>query len=190
MGFILHVIRRAIILALCLAITVIGMSIILNSEEGHSGWPTLTEMKLFILPEKGADVSELQQLRARTLAEQNPSTNFEGFEMGEALGGGNNDTMLDVFRLKEIFGGDQAAEQSLPIGGSSGAGQSARDGLSICAHIIKDHLERAMQGSKQSMIVMAGVGFSVLLSLFMFLRFFRLMFRHPQKKQRIAEMGY
>ena len=36
MGFILHILRRALILAIGFAIMMIGMSIILNSEEGPS----------------------------------------------------------------------------------------------------------------------------------------------------------
>lgn len=190
MGFILHVIRRAIILALGFAIMVIGASIILNSEGGHSGWPTLSEIKMFISPEKTAEVSGLQKLRARTLAAQKPAPGMEDFEMGEALGGGYNYTILDVLRMDEIFGGDQDAAQPMQIGGSLGSGQYARDSLSVYLHVMKGHLQRAMQGDKQAMIVMGGVAFSVLLSLFMILRFFKLMIRYPKKKRRIAGQGY
>ena len=46
-----------------------------------------------------------------------------------------------------------------------------------------------MQGDKQSMVVTASLAFSVLLSLFMILRFFKLVVRYPQKKQRAADIG-
>lgn len=195
MGFIFHVIRRALILALILGITVIGASIVLNSEEGGSPWPTLSEMKQFFLSgekDETPQVSELQQLRERTLAEQNPSTSMGEFEMGEALGGGYNYGILDVFRMKEIFGGGQETSQPMQIGKSSQSGQTASylgDSLSIYVHMMKAHLERAMQGDKQSMIALAAVGFSILLTLFMVLRFFRLMLRPSLKKQRIGDMG-
>ncbi|WP_456388071.1 hypothetical protein [Profundibacter sp.] len=142
------------------------------------------------MPEKTAEVSGLQQLRARTLAAQKPSTGMDDFEMGEALGGGYNYTILDVLRMDEIFGGDQQAEQPMQIGGSLGSGQYARDSLSVYIHVMKGHLQSAMQGDKQAMVVMGGVAFSVLLSLFMILRFFKLMFRHPKKKRRIVDVSY
>ena len=122
MGFILHVIRRALILALGFAIMVIGLSLILNLDKGRSGWPTLSEIRMFISPDKPAEVSGLQQLRARTLAEREPSTNMDGIEMGEALGGGYNYSILDVFRMKEIFGGDQDTARPLQIGEPLGGG--------------------------------------------------------------------